>query len=59
MSARYRQCLIRVSRDNRSVFHTATYDYEGKRTGQRAVSLGEKPYFDPNGVSRRQALGEL
>ena len=44
-------------RDNRSVYHTATYDYEGKRTGQRAVSLGEKPYFDPSSVGRRQALG--
>lgn len=43
--------------DNRSVYHTATYDYEGKRTGQRAVSLGEKPFYDPNSVSRREALG--
>lgn len=45
--------------DNRSVLHTATYDYQGlgSRTGQRAVSLGEKPYFDPNSKSRREALG--
>jgi len=43
--------------DNRSVFHTATNDYSGKRQGNRVVSLGEKPYFDPNSVSRRQALG--
>ncbi|KAH0847239.1 hypothetical protein AYO21_10857 [Fonsecaea monophora] len=43
--------------DNRSVFHTATNDYEGKRQGNRVVSLGERPYFDPNSVSRRQALG--
>ena len=44
--------------DNRSVYHTATPDYEGygERFGHRAVSLGEKPYFDPAGVSRRDAL---
>ncbi|EAT89069.2 hypothetical protein SNOG_03864 [Parastagonospora nodorum SN15] len=31
--------------DNRSVYHTATFDYagQGPRTGQRAVSLGERP----------------
>jgi hypothetical protein len=42
------------------VLHTATYDYEGlgERTGQRAVSLGERPYFDPNSKSRREALAE-
>lgn len=45
--------------DNRSVFHTATYDYVGKRQGNRVVSLGEKPYFDPNSKSRREALGLL
>lgn len=44
--------------DNRSVYHTATYDYDGlgPRTGQRAVSLGEKPYLDPESTSRREAL---
>ncbi|RVX72580.1 hypothetical protein B0A52_03976 [Exophiala mesophila] len=42
--------------DNRSVFHTATNDYFGKRQGNRVVSLGEKPYYDANSVSRRQAL---
>ncbi|KPI34564.1 putative alpha-ketoglutarate-dependent sulfonate dioxygenase [Cyphellophora attinorum] len=42
--------------DNRSVFHTATNDYEGSRQGNRVVSLGEKPYFDPKSVSRREAL---
>jgi alpha-ketoglutarate-dependent taurine dioxygenase len=46
--------------DNRSVYHTATFDYEGlgSRTGQRAVSLGERPYLDPNSRSRREALGQ-
>lgn len=44
--------------DNRSVYHTATYDYEGlgPRTGQRAVSLGERPYLDPNSTGRQEAL---
>ncbi|KAK5686405.1 hypothetical protein LTS10_002523 [Elasticomyces elasticus] len=42
--------------DNRSAFHTATYDYEGARTGQRAVSIGEKPFLDPESVGRRQGL---
>ncbi|TBU31965.1 taurine catabolism dioxygenase [Dichomitus squalens] len=44
--------------DNRSTFHTATLDY-GKedREGNRAVSLGEVPYFDPKSKSRREALG--
>ncbi|KAI2468787.1 taurine catabolism dioxygenase [Annulohypoxylon bovei var. microspora] len=45
--------------DNRSVFHTATNDYVGKRQGNRVVSIGEKPYYDPNSKSRREALGIL
>jgi hypothetical protein len=45
--------------DNRSVYHAATPDYDAnseERTGQRAVSLGEKPYFDPGSKSRQEAL---
>ncbi|KAH9897097.1 TauD-domain-containing protein [Xylariomycetidae sp. FL2044] len=46
--------------DNRSVYHAATPDYLhqglGERSGSRAVSLGEKPYFDPQSVSRREGL---
>ncbi len=46
--------------DNRSVYHAATPDYLdqdlGERTGQRAVSLGERPYFDPKSTGRREAL---
>lgn len=45
--------------DNRSVFHTATWDYGGlgDRFGNRVVGLGERPYFDPESISRREALG--
>lgn len=28
-----------------------------KRTGDRVVSIGEKPYFDKDSKSRREALG--
>jgi len=45
--------------DNRSVYHAATPDYHevfGERTGSRAVSLGEKPYFDPLSSGRKEAL---
>ncbi|KAH8110650.1 hypothetical protein DFH11DRAFT_757866 [Phellopilus nigrolimitatus] len=44
--------------DNRSNYHTATFDYGAeKRVGDRVVSLGERPYFDPSSKSRREALG--
>lgn len=41
---------------SRSDFHTATNDYDGKRQGNRVVSLGEKPYYNPASKSRREAL---
>lgn len=46
--------------DNRSTYHAATPDYDGlgHRAGVRAVSIGEKPYFDPASHSRRDELGE-
>ena len=46
--------------DNRSTYHAATPDYFslGPRAGVRAVSCGERPYFDPNSRSRRDELGE-
>jgi alpha-ketoglutarate-dependent taurine dioxygenase len=48
--------------DNRSVYHAATPDYLdqdlGERTGQRAVSLGERPYLDPQSIGRREALAK-
>ncbi|WBW71537.1 TfdA family Taurine catabolism dioxygenase TauD, variant [Schizosaccharomyces osmophilus] len=35
--------------DNRSVYHTATYDAVGpERLGIRVVGIGEKPYLDPS-----------
>lgn len=45
--------------DNRSAFHIGLLDYEGlgERFGYRVVSIGEKPYFDPNSTSRAAALG--
>jgi alpha-ketoglutarate-dependent taurine dioxygenase len=44
--------------DNRSTFHTATLDFQGlgERFGVRAVSVGEKPFFDPQSQSRSEAL---
>lgn len=46
--------------DNRSVFHSATYDYDGlgDRIGNRAVGIGEEPYLDPNSRSRNEVLAE-
>ncbi|ETS72969.1 hypothetical protein PFICI_15361 [Pestalotiopsis fici W106-1] len=49
--------------DNRSVYHAATPDYVheeglGERTGSRAVSIGERPYFDPSSLSRREGLAQ-
>jgi Taurine catabolism dioxygenase TauD, TfdA family len=56
--------------DNRVTYHTATFvspvtllilrnDYDGPRTGDRVVSVGEHPYFDPSSKSRREALNTL
>ncbi|KAK1992235.1 alpha-ketoglutarate-dependent sulfonate dioxygenase [Colletotrichum falcatum] len=42
--------------DNRSSFHSATFDYQGLRLAQRVASVGEKPYYDPASLSRREAL---
>ncbi|KAJ4258726.1 hypothetical protein NW762_007812 [Fusarium torreyae] len=46
--------------DNRSVFHSATADYDGlgDRFGNRVVGVGERPYFDEKSVSKRDALEE-
>ncbi|KAK7699477.1 hypothetical protein SLS64_011615 [Diaporthe eres] len=47
--------------DNRITIHNASWDYAGKhpRHGTRVTSLAEKPYFDPNAPTRREALGQL
>ncbi|KAK4503110.1 hypothetical protein PRZ48_006537 [Zasmidium cellare] len=44
--------------DNRSTFHCATFDFDGlgDRAGNRAVGIGERPYFDSSSKSRREAL---
>ena len=44
--------------DNRAAYHTATFDFEvlGPRSGHRVVGLGEKPYLDPNSMSKREYL---
>jgi hypothetical protein len=46
--------------DNRSAFHSATFDYDGlgDRTGNRAVGIGEEPFLDPNSRSRTEVLAE-
>lgn len=44
--------------DNRSTFHSATFDYDGlgERYGVRAVSVGEAPFYDPQSKSRSEDL---
>ncbi|KAH9929636.1 hypothetical protein B0H21DRAFT_761913 [Amylocystis lapponica] len=42
---------------NSSTVHNVTRDYDEFRQGNRVVSLGERPYFDPTSKSRREALG--
>ncbi|KAF2140329.1 uncharacterized protein K452DRAFT_319832 [Aplosporella prunicola CBS 121167] len=45
--------------DNRITIHNASWDYANKepRHGTRVTALAEKPYFDPEAPTRRQALG--
>ncbi|KAG5362019.1 Alpha-ketoglutarate-dependent sulfonate dioxygenase [Yarrowia sp. C11] len=43
--------------DNRSTYHTATYDYSSTdRLGHRVLSCGEVPYLDENSISRSDAI---
>jgi len=44
--------------DNRSTFHTATFDHlqYGERYGVRTVSVGEAPFYDPLSKSRQEDL---
>lgn len=43
----------------RITMHNASYDYEGRepRHGTRVTSLAEKPFFNPDAPTRREALG--
>lgn len=45
--------------NNRITIHNASRDYEGAeaRHGTRVAALAEKPYFDAEAPTRRQALG--
>ncbi|GAA5869054.1 hypothetical protein JCM8547_008687 [Rhodosporidiobolus lusitaniae] len=40
--------------NNSVVNHLATFDFTEYRAGDRAVVLGEKPYYDPASLSREQ-----
>ncbi|PYI34340.1 taurine catabolism dioxygenase TauD, TfdA family protein [Aspergillus indologenus CBS 114.80] len=42
--------------DNRSVFHNPTYNVSEERLAFRAVSIGGKPYLDPNSKSQSEDL---
>lgn len=42
--------------DNRSTSHAATFDYTELRAGDRVVCVGEKPYFDPNSISKAESI---
>ncbi len=44
--------------DNRCVYHAPTLDALGPRNGWRVIGVGEKPYLDPNSMSRAEALAE-
>ncbi|SAM04792.1 hypothetical protein [Absidia glauca] len=46
--------------DNRCTLHCAIFDYfdQGRRHGYRVTPTAEKPFFDPNSKSRRQATKE-
>jgi alpha-ketoglutarate-dependent taurine dioxygenase len=45
--------------DNRTTQHCATLDFEKHlaRSGERAMSVGEAPYFDPSSTGRQESLG--
>lgn len=42
--------------DNRSTYHSATFDYLGIRRGIRTISVGERPYFDPSSGLQSEAI---
>ncbi|CEQ40700.1 SPOSA6832_02360 [Sporobolomyces salmonicolor] len=44
---------------NSVVNHLATFDFSEYRAGDRAVVVGEKPYYDPASIGRREYLEGL
>lgn len=48
--------LLRITPSSQSVLIWNRNDYDGLRIGDRVVSVGEHPYFDPLSKSRREAL---
>ncbi|ORY27079.1 hypothetical protein BCR39DRAFT_539130 [Naematelia encephala] len=42
--------------DNRSTWHSATFDYDEERCGDRASGLGEVPFYDPNSELKSHGL---
>ncbi|CUM64889.1 uncharacterized protein PRCAT00002507001 [Priceomyces carsonii] len=42
--------------DNRSTFHTGTFDYGGFREGYRVTTLGEVPFFEKESKTRSESL---
>lgn len=44
--------------DNSVTWHSATFDYEEERVGDRASSIGERPYLDPASQLKKDALRE-
>ena len=51
-------CVRRSCRSPLTLPDCATFDYADgtKRAGDRAVGIGEKPFFNPKSLSRREAL---
>jgi hypothetical protein len=39
-------------------WHSATFDYSEERSGDRASSIGERPYFDAASKLKSEALKE-
>ncbi|KAL5357224.1 putative alpha-ketoglutarate-dependent sulfonate dioxygenase [Aspergillus floccosus] len=43
----------------KAVYHAPIQNHVGKRRGWRVLSVGERPYLDPNSVSRAEYLASL
>lgn len=53
--------MQKLTSNGRITIHNASWDYAGRhpRHGTRVTSLAEKPFFDADAPTRRQALGLL